>query len=177
MKTFEHLVEVVVLTALLCAVPLIALSLPEPVKTSFPTLQHVGDGKYKAFFIKVYNIHYYQSEKATGAEALHIGYYMDLKAKKRLDRAVKDIKAQNIADAPLADWEGQMKEIFPDVKDGDSITIVKNKLGHSSFYHNDTPRGTITDPIFTRAFFNIWLGEETGLKSLKEKLLKNALHK
>lgn len=169
--------KTILLTCLFLTYASAVFALPVSVKNTYPTLTHVGQDKYKVLFVKVYQINLYQSKEDPKLEALDIHYYMDLSSEKRLDRALEDMKSQRIEGGKWGLWEKQMGEIFPDVKDGDNITIVRDAAGVSSFYHNETLRGKIEDPLFSETFFNIWLGEKTELKSIRDKLLKKAYHK
>ncbi len=155
----------------------LAHALPEEIKNNYPDLVKVGQSDYYFFFIDVYDIELYQVEKVKDILALKITYNRDIAAKKRIEHAVEAIDRQgNFSPKTLSAWEGQMASIFPDVKEGDSITVFQNESMSTEFYHNDDYRGVINSPEFTQAFIGTWLGKHATDQSIKHDLLKDAFH-
>ena len=64
-----------------------------------------------------------------------------------------------------------MKQIFPDVVDGDCITGLNLAQSGARYYYNDKPIGEIQDREFAKAFFGIWLDPRTAEPALRKKLL------
>ena len=64
-----------------------------------------------------------------------------------------------------------MRQIFPDVKEGDRITGVQRPGEAARFFVNGQPRGEVRDAEFTRLFFGIWLSPRTSQPRLREALL------
>ena len=64
-----------------------------------------------------------------------------------------------------------MRALFPDVHKGDTLTGVYTRKGTTIFYKNGKKLETINDPEFGRAFFGIWLSENTSEPDLRKQLL------
>lgn len=161
---------------LLLAAP--AFSVPAMVTQKYADLKKVGEAEYSVLFLDVYKISLYQTQMNPQVDILHIEYDMDLTAEKRINSGLSDMKKQaKFEKSQLDHWESQMRDIFPEVKEGDAITLEVVKPNLTRFYHNNNLRGQINDGAFTQAFSGIWLGERSPHKSMRKKLLKNALHK
>lgn len=158
-------------------VALNAAALPAPLKSNYPDLEKVGESKYYFFFLHVYDIELYQTKNSDYLHALEITYNRDITAERRIEKAVEDIQDQGNFDKKTLDiWKSQMEQIFPNVKDGETITVFQNESAGTEFFHNDNFRGEIADPKFTKAFMSIWLGENPASSGIKYDLMKNALH-
>lgn len=154
-----------------------AFALPEKLKADYPDLEKVGESSYYFFFVHVYDIELYQINNAPDLEALKITYHRDLTAERRLEKAMEDLDDQGKhTQETLAKWKDEMETIFPNVKEGDTITIFKNESLNTEFYHNNNYRGFIDDPEFTQAFMGIWLGEKPANVKMKRDLTKEAFH-
>ena len=104
--------------------------------------------------------------------ALKLVYNMDFTGNDIAQRSAEEIIAQKVAAKDDIDkWLVEMNNIFSDVKNGDSITGVRNESGESLFLHNGEEIGRINDPEFTKAFFGIWLSEKTSEPELRAQLL------
>jgi hypothetical protein len=71
----------------------------------------------------------------------------------------------------LADWNSQMKAIFPDVKAGTVLTAISQPGKQTTFYDGATIIGSIKGDDFGKAFFGIWLAEKTSEPKLRRALL------
>ncbi|MES2627163.1 MAG: DUF2878 family protein [Pseudomonadota bacterium] len=76
---------------------------------------------------------------------------------------------------PSAAWITNLESIIPDVLAGDSLSLSVDAGYSSSFSHNDTPLGTVSDPEFSKAFAGIWLDEKTTHTKFRQQLLRGAL--
>lgn len=157
----------IILLIFMFVISITAEALPNAAKLRFPTLEPVGKSDYTVFFMDVYDI-WYSKSKTKNVDALHIKYHMDLTAKKRLDSFMESLKNQQL-NADYDKWEHILGEIFPDVVEGDTISIIriKNKL---VFYHNNEVRAQHIETKLAKAFFNVWLGK-TADEDMKEELL------
>ena len=167
-----------IIVALFLCFPVLAQALPAQPFQIFPNLEKVGSSDYGVLFIDVYDIDLYQDKENKDVDMLHLKYHMDLSAQRRINSLLKDMaKMPSLEKAPFKAWETQMQAFFPDVKDGDTITILRTPEGAAQFYYNDGLRAEIKDTVYTNAFFSVWLGEESPLKKIHKKLLKKAFHK
>jgi hypothetical protein len=137
----------------------------------------VGKGIFKVMFLKVYTAELiaanglYDPNKAA---ALRLTYKMDISGKSIADESVRQIRDLGYKnEVRIAGWNSAMKNIFPDVIEGDTLTGVRTHLGESHFYHNDQFIGSMRDPEFTQLFFDIWLSEDTQAPQLRRKLIAN----
>ncbi len=157
----------IILALLSITISASAWALPTAVKDFVPESNLIGKSDYSVFFMDVYDIEYHTSITPK-AEILHITYHMDLTAKKRLDSFMESLEEQNL-NVNYPSWQKTLAGIFPDVKDGDSITILK--LGpRLIFFHNDKLRAQHVEAPLAKAFFDVWLGKEAD-EDMKQELL------
>ena len=96
-----------------------------------------------------------------------------------LTKAKEIVKATNeqwehIGKKELADkYDSKLLSIWPDIRQGDSLTLVTNEQGMSTFYHNDEKIGEINESQFSDDFLAIWLNEKTSEPKLRKQLLGN----
>jgi hypothetical protein len=74
-------------------------------------------------------------------------------------------------------WAEALKPIWRDVKEGDTLASLLLADGQVVFYFNRQYLGTLTDPAFGPAFFDIWLSEGTSAPKLRQQLLGLATNK
>ncbi len=65
----------------------------------------------------------------------------------------------------------QMNAYYPNVKNGDRITVTYVKGKGSEVRYNDVYKGTIAGADFAKAFFAIWIGQKPVDERLKKSLL------
>mgnify|MGYP001173271100 CR=1 FL=1 len=142
-----------------------------------PNAKSVGKARFEYYFWDVYDVELvapngqYSPEKPF---ALTLTYLRDFEGAEIAKRSVKEIKQQGFDDeGKLDSWHQSMKSIFPDIKEGQSLTGIRNDSGDTRFYHDGKEIGVITDSEFTRQFFDIWLGENTSEPELREKILES----
>ncbi len=135
----------------------------------------VGEARLTVLFWDVYDASLYADEgqfDASKPYALTLKYLRDFDGDDIASRSVDEMRKQGVVDEiVLAKWYQQMNQIFPDVKEGESITGIVDENQHSVFYYNDRLLGKVEDPKFSRAFFNIWLSENTSEPEMREQLL------
>lgn len=134
-----------------------------------------GKARLKYFIWNVYDATLYTpfgAAQENGPFALRLDYLIDLKGKDIASRSIQEMRGQGFDDeATLAKWEGQMKNIFPDILSGQNIIGIRDSQGHTIFYQDETKIGEINDPNFTKAFFDIWLSPQTSQPVMRQQLL------
>ncbi len=86
--------------------------------------------------------------------------------------SVSEMRRLQLADeAQLKRWDAELARIFPDIEAGQTITGVNLPGQGVRFLHQGKPIGSIDDPAFGRAFFGIWLNEQTRAAALRNQLL------
>ncbi len=161
--------------ALFLSTASLAGDIPPYVNAYVPDAEIVGNGRLTVLIWDAYDATLFapDGEWEQGAPyALRLGYLVDLKGADISERSKEEMQEQDAASPQqLNAWRTRMDKIFPDVKAGDSITGIATDEGVSIFYHNSEEIGRVSDPAFTRAFFNIWLSERTSEPELRAELL------
>lgn len=162
----------------LCLIAVLAIKpahATEHIQSYIPNAEKVGEGRLTYLFWEIYDATLYASEGAWQEGeplALKLSYLRNLEGKKIADRSVEEMRKQGITnEVALATWHSQMRNIFPDVNEGISLTGILTQTGDTIFYKDNTEIGRIRDPLFSRSFFNIWLSEKTSAPDLRLKLL------
>jgi len=145
------------------------------IRDSVPDAALVGEGRMKVMAFKIYDAALYAPRGEWQADkpfALRLSYLRDIEGARIVKRSITEIKAQGFDDQKKLDqWDAQMREIFPDVEVGTTITGVYDGIGATVFYRDGTKIGHIEDPDFSAWFFNIWLSENTRAPKLRRVLL------
>ncbi len=140
-----------------------------------PNEQKVGQGRFTYLFWDVYDATLYAPQGVWDNNkpfALTLSYLQPLKGEKIADRSIKEIRDLGFTDeAKLSTWRIQMRQIFPDVNKGITLTGIYTDAGDTIFYKNNVEIGRVKDPEFSKAFFGIWLNEKTSAPDLRQKLL------
>ena len=171
--------------SLLCVLCFYIIGGAEPAKaritgdqiwTSVKKMQQVGHATYYFGLWEVYEAAL-STPNGTWSNnapfALSLTYARSIKGKKIAGESVKQMRVQGIVnEIVLATWHGQMRNIFPDVKKGTTLTGVFTKDKKTHFFHDGKAIGVIDDPAFGISFFNIWLGKNTSYPLLRRQLLK-----
>ena len=135
----------------------------------------VGSAHYKYLFLDIYDATLYapNSEWSFSAPfALELKYLRSLSGKKIADRSAKEIRQQGFNnEVRLADWHTQMTSIFPDVRQGTTLTGIYKPNSETVFYKGQETIGRIQDPDFGKWFFGIWLSENTSDPEFRKALL------
>ena len=167
--------EVICTTCVMAVLGITQLHAADYIRSEMPSVKRVGEGRLTYMFWDVYDAVLYAPDGQWSQNkpyALHLSYLRDIKGEKIADRSVKEMRAQGFSDeVKLAMWHAQMEEIFPDVREGDALTGLRTREGHTVFFQDGTEIGRIKDPEFSKRFFDIWLHENTSAPELRLKLL------
>jgi len=162
-----------VAAALLCsAVEALAAGMPE---RELEGMSLVGEARLSVMFWDIYDAQLYapSGDWSRGEPfALSLTYLRDLKGRRIAERSIREMREQGFSDeAALRRWRDRLAAIIPDVRERDEVVGVADTQGHTRFYLDGQLLGEIDDPAFTRAFFDIWLGEDTSEPQLRAQLL------
>ena len=140
-----------------------------------PAAQKVGAGRLTYLFWDIYDATLYAPQGVWRNHqpfALQLVYLKSFEGRQIADRSLEEMRAQGLQDEmKLAAWHKQMRNIFPDVEKGVSLTGIYTQNGETVFYRNTVEIGRIKDPEFSQAFFAIWLGENTSEPDMRRQLL------
>jgi len=138
-------------------------------------LKKVGEAKLKVLFWDVYNSSLYsrtgQYQADTFPLALKIHYLRDIDAKDLIERTQDEWEKLGIEKAKFSSWVTLLRDIFPDIKKGDTLLLNVNENQHSEFYFNGQTIGKITDQTFGKSFLSIWLDEKSSYPKVRNKLI------
>ena len=145
------------------------------VENYIPNAESVGKGRLTVMFWDVYDASLYAPNGEWNQErpfALQLDYLRDIEGGDIANRSAEEIRKLGFTDeVRLAAWYSEMRAIFPDVKNGSTLTGVYVPPSATKFYDGNTHIGTVNDPEFARWFFAIWLDEKTSEPKLREQLL------
>ncbi len=146
--------------------------------SDIPALQGmdlVGEARLKVLFWNIYDAQLYAPEgrwTEDASFALSLTYLRDLYGEKIAERSIQEMRKQGLNDEPtLKRWYEMLANIIPDVSDQNEIVGFADAESNTRFYLDGKLIGEIREPEFTRAFFNIWLGENTSEPKLRDQLL------
>ncbi|MDX1490990.1 MAG: chalcone isomerase family protein [Pseudohongiellaceae bacterium] len=154
----------------------LALAKLEPeVSGLVPQAQIVGTARLKYFLWNVYDAKLYTSSgqwRSGEPFALELTYLRDLNGDAIAKRSVEEIQKQGFTDeAVLSNWYRRLIEIIPDVKKGTRLTGVVDANSRTHFFRDGEKVAHLDDPLFSKWFFNIWLGDSTSEPKLRQQLL------
>ena len=159
-----------------------AASAPAEVRAALPQARLQGSGLMRFFGLRVYAARLWTGANPVAAGwaavpfALELEYARELKGAEIAERSLVEMQRQGeIAPATAQRWLALMKQIFPDVKDGDRITGIHEPGQGARFFLNGHARGApVADEDFSRVFFGIWLSPRSSEPELRAALLGSA---
>lgn len=148
-------------------------------QTHIGDFKRVGNAQLKVMLWRVFDARLYS---ATGQYdenapfALSLTYLRSLDGEQIVDKSIEEIldQAPQTDSNVISDWRNQLAAIIPDVSKDTTITGIRTVEGYTRFYEGETALGSINDPDFTRAFFDIWLGEKSSNPTLRSNLINMA---
>ena len=159
-----------IMLSLLWAAPLAAAPLDD--------LRPVGCATLRVLFFTIYDSRLYTPDgDYRGIEpdlALHIVYRRDIAAADLIDRTRREWQRLSTYDEKSEAWLTRLALLWPDIEQGDSLTLRVDAELASRFYLNGAFIGTIGDPAFTEDFLAIWLSENSSYPRLRDQLVGEA---
>ncbi|EED36415.1 conserved hypothetical protein [Luminiphilus syltensis NOR5-1B] len=158
----------------------LAADTSEPNDVSDPAagLTQVGEARLSVFLFDVYDSRLFTAdgtyERGTRPLVLDIEYLRKVSGADLLQRTQKEWASQNLSHPKQLDWIESLRTFFPDVTDGDRLTLRVNEDQVSVFYLNEQPIGSIDDPLFAEHFTAIWLSPDTSRPEIRAALLGKA---
>lgn len=146
------------------------------------TMTWLGFSIYKAS-LWTQNGTYYETSNNQGPDlhhaiahslpiALHIVYEKNISSDTLVKTTIKEWRRLNILnDSEYRNYAPQLRNIWPDVKPGDSITTVIDNNRHTIFLVNGREAGKIIEKDFGPALLAVWLHPKTRAASLRADLI------
>lgn len=105
--------------------------------------------------------------------ALELQYLRKLEGAAIASRSIEEMRrVGTFSDAQAQTWLAAMRELFPDVRQGERITGIHWPSVGAEFWVNGQRAGLVKDPLFARLFFGIWLDERTSEPKMRAQLLQ-----
>jgi len=134
-----------------------------------------GAGSVTFAFMRIYDATLWTDAKPFSWDkpfALRLLYRRNLSSKGLVDKTLELMNnMDHTAPEKLRQYGDQLSKLWPDVKDGDTITAIYQPGGKTIFYFDHTLKGSIDDPAFGRPFFDIWLSDKTSEPAARKGLL------
>jgi Chalcone isomerase-like len=148
---------------------------------SAPTVwRRRGTATLRVLLFRVYDATLWSSsEKSNPLEdaapfALDITYAMSVKRDDIIDTSIQEItRLRSPNAATLSKWSNAMKTVIPSVATGDRLLGLSLPGKGARFYLNGKLIGDVNDPVFSEAFFAIWLDTNTKKPDMRRALLAN----
>jgi hypothetical protein len=151
---------------------------PPEVAADLPGAHLQGSGRLRFLGLRIYDARLWTQARPVGADwagvpcALELEYARALDGAQIAERSLVEMRRQGEIGAVDAErWLGSMKELFPDVKEGDRITGVNLPGVGARFYFDGALRGELRETEFARRFFGIWFAPQTSEPALRADLL------
>ena len=142
------------------------------------TLAAVGRGELTWFGFSVYEASLWtRNGKFLGLDnsvpiALAITYQRSINSEDLANRTIEEWERLGIfKNEERQYWQKKLKQIWPDVKPGDTITTLVTSENTTRFYYNDNLLAVLDDPNFGAALLSIWLDPNTSEPNLRKKLI------
>ena len=138
-------------------------------------LKKVGAAKLKVLFWDVYESSLFSKTGEHQADqfpqALKINYLRDITAKDLIDRTKDEWDKLGIKKVIFNQWIPLLTNIFPDIKKGDTLSLIVRENQQSEFFFNGKTIGKISDQTFGKNFLRIWLDDNCSYPRVRKKLI------
>lgn len=148
--------------------------LPPP-PTDAQSWQLQGSGEMRWFGFAIYGAKLWRSGETWRNDmpyALELTYRRNIGAEQLVETSIEEIARLGEKDEQrLRQWRAALAQVFPAVREGDSIVGVHEPGRGARFFHNGRQTGRIDDAALAAAFFAIWLDPRTKAPDLRARLL------
>ena len=151
-----------------------AQALPDAVRNETAGWTRWGSGEMTWFGFSLYRATLWVAGDSPEASpsALQLDYQRDIPRERLVQTSLDEMRRLGADEAQLMRWESDLRRVFPDVKEGESIVGVHRPGRGASFFYQGRATGEIYDAEFARCFFAIWLDPASRSPSLRLALLK-----
>jgi hypothetical protein len=147
----------------------------DPGPTTTATLKKCGSALLKVLLWEVYESSLYTPDgtwqEDTRPFRLDIRYLRTITAENLVKQTGKEWAEQGKVSPQHAAWQENLRSIWPNVADGDVISLAVDKADVSTFLFNGAVIGRLTDPQFGKDFSGIWLAADTTRPKLRRQLI------
>lgn len=148
---------------------------PADIEEKLPGLSLAGAGEFSVLFWDVYTAALWAPNGKYSPDEAHVlvlRYARDFDGGDIAERSIREIRDLELGSNEQHEtWLEKMHALFPDVTEGDQLSGLHLPGKKAVFYRNNQYIGEIADAGFARAFFAIWLDENTAAPDLRRQLL------
>ena len=153
-----------------------AQALPDALRGEVPGLRQWGSGEMRWFGFSLYRATLWVAgespQSPSSTTALQLDYRRDIPRERLVQTSLDEMRRLGADEAQLKSWEADLRRVFPDVREGETIVGVHYPGRGAKFFHQGQATGEIIDAEFARRFFAIWLDPDSRSPSLRAALLK-----
>lgn len=148
---------------------------PPEVAKYFSDKPPLGKGSFSWYGLKIYDGRLWSKDDKwsyNSSFALTLTYARDIDSEDLINNSITEMRRiDGIDDAKLNTYRRYLEKVFPDVKEGDTITAIYFPHEKVIFFHNGTASGEVADKNFGKDFLNIWLSPKTKAKELQHSVV------
>ena len=151
-----------------------AQALPDALRSEAAGLRQWGSGEMTWFGFSLYRATLWVAGESpeSSTTALQLDYLRDIPRERLVQTSLDEMRRLGADESQLKNWESDLRRVFPDVKEGESIVGVHYPGRGARFFHQGLATGEIRDAEFARCFFAIWLDPASRSPNLRTALLK-----
>lgn len=145
------------------------------VAADISALKEVGRGEMEWWWFTLYRARlltvdgeYHQGRYPM---VLEIEYYQEIPSERLLEATVDQWQHLQLDKKRQLQWQASLSELWPDVNEGDTLSLQVLSPKSSQFYFNGKPLEELMPEGFSEDFLAIWLSTQTSRPELRKQLL------
>lgn len=139
------------------------------------SFKEVGRGEMQWWWFTLYRARLLTPDggysQGTYPLVLEIEYYQEIPSARLLEATVDQWQHLGLDSSRQQQWQTTLSELWPDVTEGDKLSLKVTSSQVSQFYFNGKPLSKAMPAGFSDDFLAIWLSEQTSRPSLRKLLL------
>lgn len=146
-------------------------------RDELPRAQRLGDGELRWLGFRIYHATLWAQQRPFQPElafALQLRYHQTISRQRLVQTSIDEIRrlsGTRIDAATLARWDGTLNSAFTDVSPGDELIGVYAPGHGMRLYNQRHLLADIDDVALARAFFGIWLDQQSRDVDLRRQLM------
>ncbi|GLT14116.1 chalcone isomerase family protein [Vibrio algivorus] len=152
----------------------LAISQVSNAQINASNLQLVGEARMTYLFWDIYDARLYSSSGDYSTQRfpvlLSLSYLRDFKAKD-IVKATNEQWLHLGKDSLVGQYDKTLMSLWPDIKQGDTLSVLVENNQTSAFFYNGKKLGVIRDASFTESFIAIWLSPKTSHPKVRQQLI------
>ncbi|MCW8887220.1 MAG: chalcone isomerase family protein [Motiliproteus sp.] len=136
-------------------------------------LKLVGEARLQVLWWKIFDAKLYGDlaplDRISGPIVLKLIYLQDFTKEDLVAETAKQLKGQ-VGDKDLETNLARLRQLWPNIREQDSISFYLDPQQMGHFYHNGQYLGSIDRKDFNHAFLGIWLSIDGSYPNLARRL-------